>query len=158
MIDPDLLDKYDSIEDLPVSEETLAAYLEGNLDSVDSFAVVDAITSDHTLESVMSDIVVDDISSIDRLGYSGLEIGGIYDVDMPFDIGSFSDSEICEPSEPDQCEPAAEFSPIYEDAVFTGNDPSENNLSPDDIFDPDGHSLESDTSLDDDFINDHFLN
>ncbi len=159
MIDPDLLDKFDSIEDLPVSEETLAAYLEGNLDFVDSCVVVDAISSDDTLESVMSELSVDGISSVDWLCYSGFGMDGSSDVDMLLtNSASFSDSEIFELSEPDQCEPAAEFSPIYEDTVFTGNDPSENNLSPDDIFDPDGHSLESDTSLDDDLINDQLLN
>lgn len=43
MIDDELMKKFDNIEELPISEEMLGAYLEGNLDLQDVLAVQDAV-------------------------------------------------------------------------------------------------------------------
>lgn len=39
MIDEELLNKFDRIQDLPVSEEMLGAYMEGNLNDAESILV-----------------------------------------------------------------------------------------------------------------------
>lgn len=49
MIDDELLKKFDSIEDLPISEEMLGAYLEGNLSHYESKMVSNEIDSDLNL-------------------------------------------------------------------------------------------------------------
>lgn len=46
MIDDELLAKFDRIQDLPVSEEMLGAYFEGNLGNSDSELVSNAISHD----------------------------------------------------------------------------------------------------------------
>lgn len=52
MINDELLDKFDKIQDLPVSEEMLGAYLEGNLSNEENEYVHDAIESDLTLMNI----------------------------------------------------------------------------------------------------------
>ena len=73
MINDELLDKFDKIQDLPVSEEMLGAYLEGNLSNEENEYVHDAIESDLTLMNItfsvsrpipdvfFEDIVIDSI-------------------------------------------------------------------------------------------------
>lgn len=64
MIDENLLNKFNQIEDLPVSEEMLGAYLEGNLDSFESANIESKITSDSNLSSFVDSIAHDDVTSI----------------------------------------------------------------------------------------------
>lgn len=57
MIDDDLLSKFDCIEDLPVSEEMLGAYLEGNLYPYEVYDVESAIQkSDYLNELTNEDL------------------------------------------------------------------------------------------------------
>lgn len=74
MIDDELMKKFDSIEDLPISEEMLGAYLEGNLSPYESELVRNEIDSDLSLmnltHSVTSDIdsnIIFDSSLIDSI-------------------------------------------------------------------------------------------
>lgn len=69
MIDDLLLDKFSRIQDLPVSEETLGAYLEGNLDYVEMNEVGALIADDSTLISeiagdIMSETIPSDEASL----------------------------------------------------------------------------------------------
>ncbi len=64
MINDELLNKFDRIEDLPVSEEMLGAYLEGTLDSFESANVESEISSDNHLSSFVESIAHDDVTSI----------------------------------------------------------------------------------------------
>ena len=45
MIDDNLLAKFDRIQDLPVSEEMLGAYMEGNVDSCEA-SQIESVISD----------------------------------------------------------------------------------------------------------------
>lgn len=64
MISDELLNKFDRIEDLPVSEEMLGAYLEGTLDSFESANIESEISSDSHLSSFVESISHDDVTSI----------------------------------------------------------------------------------------------
>ncbi|MDE5905652.1 hypothetical protein, partial [Duncaniella sp.] len=61
MIDEELLSKFNRIEDLPVSEEMLGAYMEGNLHGSEFREVNNFILSDaHTIR--LMDIVEADLN------------------------------------------------------------------------------------------------
>lgn len=64
MISDELLNKFDRIEDLPVSEEMLGAYLEGTLDPFQSANVESEISSDNHLSSFVESIAHDDVTNI----------------------------------------------------------------------------------------------
>lgn len=64
MIDDELLAKFDRIQDLPVSEEMLGAYLEGTLDSFESSNIESKISSDNHLSTFVESIAHDDVASI----------------------------------------------------------------------------------------------
>lgn len=55
MIDDELMKKFDSIEDLPISEEMLGAYLEGNLDIYDMDNINMLVHNDPILQSIVED-------------------------------------------------------------------------------------------------------
>lgn len=59
MIDDELMKKFDSIEDLPISEEMLGAYLEGNLSPYESEMVHNEIDSDLSLMNLMHSVTSD---------------------------------------------------------------------------------------------------
>lgn len=59
MIDDELMKKFDSIEDLPISEEMLGAYLEGNLTPSESEFVQNEIDSDLTLMNLSHSALYD---------------------------------------------------------------------------------------------------
>lgn len=64
MIDDELLNKFDRIQDLPVSEEMLGAYMEGNLNS-NEYAQIDSMFSeDSSLSEFVDDISHDYIVNI----------------------------------------------------------------------------------------------
>lgn len=67
MIDDELLNKFDRIQDLPVSEEMLGAYLEDNLSSSEVLDVESAIQESDYLKDIIYPIAeydtnIDDIS------------------------------------------------------------------------------------------------
>lgn len=55
MIDEELLNKFDRIQDLPVSEEMLGAYMEGNLNEVEKGTVSELIYDNPRINSLVSD-------------------------------------------------------------------------------------------------------
>lgn len=55
MIDEELLNKFDRIQDLPVSEEMLGAYLEGNLDTLEKLYVENEIISNDNLAQLANE-------------------------------------------------------------------------------------------------------
>lgn len=67
MIDDELLRKFDSIEDLPISEEMLGAYLEGNVDILESNNIESSLSSDEQLFDFANSINNDDLTILDNL-------------------------------------------------------------------------------------------
>lgn len=53
MIDDELMKKFDSIEDLPLSEEMLGAYLEGNLSPIEIFDIESTIGENEYLKEIV---------------------------------------------------------------------------------------------------------
>lgn len=66
MISDELLNKFDSIEDLPVSEEMLGAYMEGNLHGSEFREIQNYIHDYESLSNLM-DVVQDDIDIVNGL-------------------------------------------------------------------------------------------
>lgn len=56
MINEDLFAKFDSIEDLPISEEMLGAYMEGNLTESEALEIAPVISRDGMLSNLMNSI------------------------------------------------------------------------------------------------------
>lgn len=56
MIDDELLNKFDRIQDLPVSEEMLGAYYEGKTTPSESLSIHSSIQDDSSLHSLLSDM------------------------------------------------------------------------------------------------------
>lgn len=85
-INDDLLNKFDSIEDLPISEEMLCAYNEGNLRGAELREVQNFISSDGLVADLYEDIVssspmVDDIRFNDIVFEDTMA-----DFEIPFDL------------------------------------------------------------------------
>lgn len=57
----DLISRFGEIQDLPVSEELLGAYLEGNLDVYEMTEVSNLIYNDPSLKSMLNDATLDNI-------------------------------------------------------------------------------------------------
>lgn len=67
MIDEELLNKFDRIQDLPVSEEMLGAYLEGNLDFYEMEDLSNIANNDTMLQSIIEETtcsIIDNESDI----------------------------------------------------------------------------------------------
>lgn len=76
-INEELLAKFDRIQDLPVSEEMLGAYLEGNLDCYESSEITHAIASNETLSDLLENVdmhtEIQDTSDLDAsMFHSGI--------------------------------------------------------------------------------------
>lgn len=71
MIDDDLLNTFDSIEDLPISEEMLGAYLEGNLRGAEMREVQNLINADNFVAE-FSNMIEDDIFQQNLVDYGML--------------------------------------------------------------------------------------
>ena len=125
MINDELLDKFDKIQDLPVSEEMLGAYLEGKLSNEENEFVHDAIESDLTLMNItfsasqpihdvfFEDVVIDSIELPLINNEINFDEPGIHDdpIDKPFDepeIPSFPDlddiPDVDESNTDEECE------------------------------------------------------
>lgn len=71
MINDDLLSKFERIEDLPVSEEMLGAYLEGNLRGAEMREVQNLINADNFVAE-FSNMIEDDIFQQNLVDYGML--------------------------------------------------------------------------------------
>lgn len=83
----DIISRFDDIEDLPLSEEMLGAYIEGNLEGDDLIDVGYLVQENSLLSTLANEISTDDfmdfdVSDIDAEGLSNLP--GIIDF-VPFD-------------------------------------------------------------------------
>ena len=78
MINDELLNKFGRIEDLPVPEEMLGAYLEGNLDLLESSQIEFQISTDSYLSGLVDDVKLDDVLNQDFLEDSELELQPLF--------------------------------------------------------------------------------
>lgn len=73
MIDDELLAKFDRIQDLPVSEEMLGAYLEGNLRGFEPREVQNLIEFDNNFADFF-DNLSNDLSFVESIQFAGTNI------------------------------------------------------------------------------------
>lgn len=82
MIDDELMKKIDSIEDLPISEEMLGAYLEGNLHGSEFREISNLIHENSNLSDLAGNIE-NDIYTINDMNFSiGAELESSYEYDV----------------------------------------------------------------------------
>lgn len=154
MINDELLAKFDRIQDLPVSEEMLGAYIEGNLDSIESSEIADAITSNETLKDLLE--------NVDR--YTEIQETSDSDVSM-FNSGINAGLpeitvEACHTESPTILDEIVEMYGLDANGDFDTSNGihtdffhCENSYSADSFID-DLHSLNTDSSNDDELFND----
>ncbi len=159
MINDELLTKFESIQDLPISEEFLAAYDEGKLDPYERLCIEAKIENNPLIDAIISDY------QNDYLVYNDTQ-----DDVIPFSLDDINLPEIPEIGEM--------FKNIYSDinnldfgksiqnsVIEDFNNYSRNLLSSDnnidqeifiegcDIFDTDDSSISSESPIEDDSIN-----
>lgn len=99
MIDySDLINRIESIQDLPVSEEMLGAYCEGSLSPIDAASMDSYISNDATVSELIDSVDTPQVS--DNLHTFDYSADGVDDIDLPnvpmssainpFDIAPFS--------------------------------------------------------------------
>ncbi|MBD5194931.1 MAG: hypothetical protein HDS84_02205 [Bacteroidales bacterium] len=167
MIDDELMKKFDSIEELPISEEMLGAYLEGNLSDAESIVVNNTIDSFSELSSIIAEIPsIEDFTTFELYNEKqDFNEGSVLeDVELP----SISSLELADTSS--ICTDEFIIQSTLEDVVKVDSvyhlDPSslddthqffENNLFSDDNSTHDSNSLElndnSDSLSDEDMFN-----
>ncbi len=76
MIDDELLAKFDRIQDLPVSEEILGTYLEGNLRGFELHEVQNLIEFDNNLAD-FCDNLSNDLSFVESIQFAGTNIQSV---------------------------------------------------------------------------------
>lgn len=69
MIDDELLNKFNNIEDLPVSEEMLGAYLEGKLQKVELDALSEQISSDYSINEILNNVTETNVENLVEASY-----------------------------------------------------------------------------------------
>lgn len=69
MIDDELLNKFNNIEDLPVSEEILGAYLEGKLQKVELDALSEQISSDYSINEILNNVTETNVENLVEASY-----------------------------------------------------------------------------------------
>ncbi|MBD5224129.1 MAG: hypothetical protein HDS71_08835 [Bacteroidales bacterium] len=167
MIDDELMKKFDNIEELPISEEMLGAYLEGNLSDAESIVVNNTIDSFSELSSIIAEIPsIEDFTTFELYNEEqDFNEGSVLeDVELP----SISSLELADTSS--ICTDEFIIQSTLEDVVKVDSvyhlDPSslddthqffENNLFSDDNSTHDSNSLElndnSDSLSDEDMFN-----
>ena len=158
MIDEELLTKFASIEDLPISEEILGAYLEDNLSDAESIVVNNIIDSFSELSSIIAEIPsIDDFNTFEL--YTEEQDFDESSELEDFELPSISSLELADT--PSICADEFLIQSTLEDVVNVGSvyhlDPSslddtqqmfENNLFSDDSSTHDSNSLESNDNSD----------
>ncbi len=131
MIDDELLAKFDRVQDLPVSEEMLGTYLEGNLHGAEFREVQNYIHDDSSVSSLI-DSVEADMNFINDLDFSYHQ--GHVDAIITEDV--FSGISLPETTAFEMDSLIDANSPLTE-GIILGDDC-------DNFIDDDGHSLHSD--------------
>lgn len=150
MIDEELLNKFDRIQDLPVSEEMLGAYMEGNLNDAESILVSNILDSNpdlsllsYEVESYANDALAD--SSI-------IDQGDLFTSDFVLPTIETHQSEMILPTMSDDMEVVTLFeSPFIADSFAPDSSDIEGCSYNDEHFLPASDSSETDSqSLDSD--------
>lgn len=142
MIDDELLSKLDSIEDLPISEEMLGAYLEGNLDFYESSEIKSLISDNMPLANFCQEISDQEISyhNLESETYSQVSVNDFV-IDYPI-IDSFP-------------KPFDALDDIMSDNSFSSLFLSDIILPLPEDFKKDGDFINTEDSGDGDFSSDH---
>lgn len=160
MIDDELMKKFDSIEDLPISEEMLGAYLENNLDSIEMSNLEFTLKEDSELSNFVNDISYDNLSMLDnieaQLFGSSCPIFRS-DFDLPYFESDVMLENLFETQIATSCcmdDFSGLTSPFCTDDMISLDSMQENSLFRDDSFIGDDHSLDSHSiSKNDDMFN-----
>lgn len=162
----DLINRIESMRDLPVSEEMLGAYCEGSLSPIDAASMDSCIANDATVSELIDSVDTHQVSeNLHTFDYSA---DGVDDIDLPnvpmfgafnpFDIGTISNTDdigmvaVAPPAFPDI---ADEFVSRSDEFISDSDDIT----SSDDRFPSNGNSLKikgdinNDNPLDDLNIN-----
>lgn len=162
MINDELFAKFDSIEDLPISEEILGAYIEGNANPNEISQIVFEMSEDSDLSSFVNELAHDRGSILDNLENQ------IFDPDYPHFLSdielpgiendafhhNFYDEHIVAACTPDDLSNGV--SPLSSVDLHNTDDFLENNFSSEDSFGIEDQSLDIDSpeECDDMFNND----
>lgn len=160
MISDELLNKFESIEDLPVSEEMLGAYMEGNLDPFETSQIESTLSEDAHLCEFVDEIAQDNISSIlDNLEHQIFDPSYpvfISDIQLPNIDSGFENLPFYEDHMVAACCPEDFFDGInngISDDSLSLEHLSEENLSHEDSFLCSDQSLDIDSHESDDMFN-----
>lgn len=161
MISNDLLDKFDRIEDLPVSEEMLGAYMEGTLNSFEVSQIENLLSENSQLSDFVDEISKDKINAdLDKLDNQ------LFDPSYPFPISdiklpeeTLTHSILVDPMVAACCQenPLNELNISSTDDSLSDDDYLKENLSPDDSFTEDVQSLDIESPESDDTYNDESI-
>jgi len=160
MINDDLLAKFDRIQDLPVSEEMLGAYVEGNVSDGEALGISSMMANDAGLSSLYDDVTTLDLGNImdiplfesDEIAINSLGFSEIPSIDM---LDSFNQAN--------ECDVASIFTPNIENelSLFDTSDsvmhdtPINEYSEQGDSFYDESSSLNPDSDItDDDLFND----
>lgn len=162
MIDDELLSKFDRIEDLPVSEEMLGAYLEGNLDDAESLEISSIVDSNPNISAISFEInneVSFEHNNLEDTSHANIEDFSLPEINAaifePANLDSINAIDFSNVLAPfDFGVSAIADTPIETVESFT----DENNFSPFDSSDADAQSLDTDYDVDADnnMFNDNY--
>lgn len=153
MIRDELLSKFDRIHDLPVSEEMLGAYLEGNLSSFEESQVSSLISQNEILCDIVNENYNDELLELDIWAHQNDQINLSDDISSPIifpgikDISSILyDSQICA---------SVDDNPFTNWFDETSNLTNEEKFAISDRLTDEPYSLDTDTSDDDVLFDDN---
>lgn len=160
MISDELLNKFDRIEDLPVSEEMLGAYLEDNLDSFEASKIESVISENSNLSDFVAEVSQEDIGSIlDNLEHQILDPSYpvfISDLHLPNFDNNTTSIPLYEDYMVAACCPEIFFNDLntlFSDDSISSDDLLAENLSHEDSFLGSDQSLDIDSHESDDMFN-----
>lgn len=134
----DIIDRFDDIEDLSVSEEMLGAYLEGNLNSYEMEQISESIQDDEVLRAISEDIISTPFES---------DNNNLLDIEMHNEIYSLIDDETYFPDSMDgnivEQNDLMDHNSYIEESHYTNENES---LEDCDVID--GNDLYDDTNFD----------
>ena len=81
MINDELLSKFDRIEDLPISEEMLGAYLEGNSDLFEESTINSLIQTNEYISELTNSIIFEQRNYLSNLDPNSFDVNNI---ELPF--------------------------------------------------------------------------
>lgn len=160
MISDELLTKFESIQDLPISEEFLAAYDEGKLDPYERLCIetkmennplIDAIIGDYQNDYLVYNDTQDDVIPF---SLDDINLPEIPEIDDMFK-NIYSDINNLDLEKSIQNSVIEDFDNFSRNLLS-----SDNNIDPEifiedcDIFDTDDSSISSESPIEDDSIND----